>query len=114
MPKLRQNSIDYNHQRFADLTKNWTPDFGEGSLSKYLVKHGIEHLFEVGDKNGVRDRLLDLHFFNELYETIEWTGVLQYWQDLGEEENASEAYLQLVEEALSGEVDKTLLDTIKF
>ena len=50
MPKLRQNSIDYNHQRFADLTKNGLLTL-EREVSKYLVKHGIEHLFEVGDKN---------------------------------------------------------------
>ena len=37
---------------------------------------------------------------------------LAIWRDLGEVENAGEAYLQLVNEALSGEVDKTLLDTI--
>ena len=74
MPKLRQTSIESNHQRFADLTKKWTPDFGEGSLSKYLVKHGIEHLFEVGDKNGVRDRLLDLHFLKNSMKRLNGSG----------------------------------------
>ena len=77
MSKLRPTSIQTQHLRFAGLTKEWTPDFGEGSLSKYLVKHGIDHLFELEDTDGVRNRLLDLHFFKELYEDVDWTVILK-------------------------------------
>ena len=82
-----------------------------GSLSKYLVKHGIEHLFEVGDKNGVRDRLLDLHFLKNSMKRLNGSGSCNIGATL-EKRRMLEAYLQVVEEGLSGKVDKTLLDTI--
>ena len=93
MSKLRPASIQTQHLRFASLTKEWTPDFGERSLSKYLVKHGIDHLFDLEDTDGVRNRLLDLHFFKELYGDIEWAEILKYWRTLGEEEDTGQSYL---------------------
>ena len=97
MSKIRPSSIQTQHLRFSDLTKEWPPDFGEGSLSKYLVKHGIDHLFELEDTDGVRNRLLDLHFFNELYEDVDWTVILKYWRTIGEEKNAGEREDETIE-----------------
>ena len=79
---------------------------------KYLVKHGIDHLFELEDTDGVRNRLLDLQFFNELDGAIEWTEILKYWRTLGEEEDAGQSYLKAVDKALSGQVDDTLLEAV--
>ena len=66
MPKLRQSSIANYHQNLAQACKDWTPDSGESSFSEYVVEHGINHLLQIGDLDGVRERLLNLFFFDLL------------------------------------------------
>ena len=65
-----------------------------------MVKHGIDHLFQVGDLDGARERLLDLYFFDRLYEMVEYPQILRYWRALGDESAADQyqrAALELLE-----------------
>ena len=52
MSKVRQPFIKNMHQRFVLLTKEWNPEYKAGSLSTYLIQHGIEHMFEIKDTKG--------------------------------------------------------------
>ena len=95
MPKLRPSSIDNYHRNLAQACKDWTPDSAETSFSDYIVKHGIDHLFQVGDLDGAREQLLDLHFFGRLYELVEYPQILRYWRTLCDE-SVADQYLSLI------------------
>ena len=100
MPKIRSSAINQLHQNLGQACKDWTPDSGESSFSDYVVKHGIDHLFQVGDLDGARERLLDLHFFARLYKMVEYPQILRYWRALGDESAADQyqrAALELLE-----------------
>ena len=104
MSIIRPASVQTQHQRFASLTKEWTPDFGEGSLSKYLLKQGITHLFKLDALIDVRERLLNLAFFSHLYEILDYPEILKYWRVLGEKQ-VGERYENTVTKSLSEKND---------
>ena len=76
MPKIRNSAIAQLHQNIAQACKDWTPEWGESSFSDYVVKCGIDHLFQIGDLDGVRERLLNLYFFGRLYELVDYPPIL--------------------------------------
>ena len=90
MSKLRDASITQLHQNLAEACKNWTSAWPDSTFSQYVVKHGIDHLFQIGDLDGVRERLLNLYFFARLYELADYPPILRYWRALGDDPPAEE------------------------
>ena len=112
MPKLRPSSIDNYHRNLAQACKDWTPDSAETSFSDYIVKHGIDHLFQVGDLDGAGEQLLDLHFFGRLYELVEYPQILRYWRTLCDE-SVADQYQQVALELLGNDDFESIRQAVR-
>ena len=112
MPKLRPSSIDNYHRNLTQACKDWTPDSAETGFSDYIVKHGIDHLFQVGDLDGAREQLLDLHFFGRLYELVEYPQILRYWRTLCDE-SVADQYQQVALELLGNDDFESIRQAVR-
>ncbi len=73
MPRARSHTIDGFHDAYGEATLAWTPEHGDSSLGRYLVKHGVAHLLWTGRKDDAEEHMLDLHFmaeFADAWETL--------------------------------------------
>ena len=62
MPTVRQSFLHAIQDQFCEGTIVWSPEEECASLSTYLVKNGVFHLFIQEYKEEARKRILDLYF----------------------------------------------------
>ena len=79
MPQIRSQKRKVIEYLFENHTTQWTPPC-DGSLDKYCVKFGIDHMLQSQNINGVRQQFLNVDYFAAMIDS--WDNILPTYQRL--------------------------------
>ena len=104
-------TVETTRRAFAHAALN-PEKCGEG-IRRYLYRTGIDHLLDCGMEAEARAKLLDLDYLRKLSEVgKEESAIFAWWRKMGDEDRGG-LYLEVVERALGGEVDRTRLGDVR-